>query len=402
MSGNNFTQYQWQNDRDCMWIQDFFCQPKSTITGSTSGGGYCEFQETLQSFVQDISQCYSAKDKDVMQTRIINLFQGIDFSTSKARLVVSFPHASHNNKKNATTERGGYTQLACVIRSFQSELQSGSDGESNEDENERPDATAQQMDITIPEGSILYTTSGSMGNVTPDFLLQMYKAFVCGQDVHAPKSTTWESICHNKVRCLWPSRETALTMNLISLIGNTRPMPRSHWHSIPEFAKRQIFYDAPPNPPSLLETRHAVTHAKVMYYASPSWNVVYVGSHNFSKSAWGLRGEMPKNVELGVVLATTSPLVRIEWKSRLPCVLPNASDTSPTSYIPASAHSGIQQVLKEGRVEDAIAMTIEWLTSKETRVISDDSETTKSSNEKVGGDSNVIKADVIDLCDSDS
>ena len=110
---------------------------------------------------------------------------------------------------------------------------------------------------------------------------------------------------------------------------------------------------------------------------------------------------MPKNVELGVVLATMSPRVRHEWKSRLLCVLPNASETSPTSYIPASAHPGVQQMLKEGKVEETIAMMIEWLTSKETSVESNNSETKKSANENTEGDSNVIKADVIFLCDSD-
>ena len=226
----------------------------------------------------------------------------------------------------------------------------------------------------------------------------MYEAMVGGKDIHAAKSTPWQAL-HNKVRCLWPSRETALHMDLLSLIANARPIPRSYWQqSIPSTAKRTIFFDAPPNPPSKgsLETL-PVSHAKCMYFAGNHVSVVYVGSHNFSKAAWGLRGEQPKNVELGVVLATTSPALRKEWRSRLPCTLPAASSVSPANYIPASAHSGARQALEKGNVNEAMKMMREWLTREETA----NEVNGGSNNENVASDTNVIKAEVIDLCDSD-
>jgi hypothetical protein len=112
---------------------------------------------------------------------------------------------------------------------------------------------------------------------------------------------------------------------------------------------------------------------------------------------------MPKNVELGVVLATASPSLRKEWKSRLPCLLPEASETSPPSYIPASAHSGIREVLQEGNLEQAMEMTKEWLTrneenDNENTLLKETKSVSANENKK---ESNIIKADVVDLCDSD-
>jgi hypothetical protein len=88
-------------------------------------------------------------------------------------------------------------------------------------------------------------------------------------------------------------------------------------------------------------------------------------------------------------------------------LLPNASDQSPSSYIPASAHSGIRETLERGQVEEAVKMTIEWLTRDESELMEqgnaeEQQKSSDSSNdENDKKDSNVIKADVIDLCDSD-
>ena len=57
------------------------------------------------------------------------------------------------------------------------------------------------------------------------------------------------------------------------------------------------------------------------------YTAVYVGSHNFSKKAWGLRNGMPGNIEFGIVLVTTSVEVSKEWKSRLPYQLPTPGDS---------------------------------------------------------------------------
>ena len=48
------------------------------------------------------------------------------------------------------------------------------------------------------------------------------------------------------------------------------------------------------------------------------YTALYVGSHNFSKKAWGIRRAQPGNVEFGVVLFTTSIDEAEQWRSRLP------------------------------------------------------------------------------------
>ena len=131
-------------------------------------------------------------------------------------------------------------------------------------------------------------------------------------------------------------------------------MPLAHWRSIPKDARRRIFCDALPNTnsfPLFLEEdgapRHALSHAKVMLLEAKQpqkdISVIYVGSHNFSRAAWGLKGATPKNIEVGVVLASTSPDEQQLWRSRLPYSLPaDPSSLLSDTYVPASAHNGIR------------------------------------------------------------
>ena len=44
------------------------------------------------------------------------------------------------------------------------------------------------------------------------------------------------------------------------------------------------------------------------------YTALYVGSHNFSKKAWGIRRAMPGNVEFGVVMITTDPDQAERWR----------------------------------------------------------------------------------------
>ena len=97
-----------------------------------------------------MAQCSSVKDNAIIKKRIYQLLDGIDMSNAKARLVYSFPRTSNK-------ERGGYGRLASVVRDFYCELDPGSDYESHDQE--KTDCT------TIEEGSILYATSGSFGNI---------------------------------------------------------------------------------------------------------------------------------------------------------------------------------------------------------------------------------------------
>ena len=69
---------------------------------------------------------------------------------------------------------------------------------------------------------------------------------------------------------------------------------------------------------------------------------LYVGSHNFSKTAWGYRFGKQKeflrcnSLELGVFLSTKSSSEALKWKSSLPFDL--AAHKYRTDDVPFSAH----------------------------------------------------------------
>ncbi len=89
-----------------------------------------------------------------------------------------------------------------------------------------------------------------------------------------------------------------------------------------------------------------------------------------------------------------------EKQSRPPLA---ASENSPRSYIPASAHSGTREVLQERNLEQAMEMTEEWLTrneenDNENTLLRETKSVSANDNKK---ESNIIKADVVDVCDSD-
>ena len=127
-----------------------------------------------------------------------------------------------------------------------------------------------------------------------------------------------------------------------------------------------IFCDAVPNPPLglLHQNCHALSHAKVLIEIADDISILYVGSHNFSKAAWGLHSTSPKNVEVGVVLATKSVQVREEWVSRLPYYLPDRSATSPDTYIPATGRGDIRSAYECGN-PNADRMFRSYLSSSE-------------------------------------
>jgi hypothetical protein len=70
--------------------------------------------------------------------------------------------------------------------------------------------------------------------------------------------------------------------------------------------------------------------------AAKAW--VYIGSHNLSATAWGEAGHCrPNNVELGVVLATTSSAMAQEWRQRMPLVSIGPSYAAKADEVDARA-----------------------------------------------------------------
>jgi hypothetical protein len=376
--GSNLYRTQWESDRDCLWVQDFICSTQyiddddddddsSTATNNS-------FEPCLRTFLKDLTKCRTERDQKLLATRLKDVFNGVNFETASARLVFSFPRPLTSKQS-----RGGWRLLAQSVYIL---LRKHTDDSQDFDSaNHR----------AVPE--LVHAMAGSMGNIKPDFIIQMHEAMhgidnpvskkkkkkktgmrvsvetAPHQDTDKITDTDWDQVEDLGLRCLWPSRQTALSMHFQSIIGSMRAIPLSFWKTIKEKAKRNIFFDASPNPtvmglPHL--ACHPVSHAKVIIKTGGDGiGVVYVGSHNFSKSAWGLRGTMPRNLELGVVLVSQSTSLTQEWCSRLPCLLPEANAQSPSTYVPASAHTGILDAYREGRWIDAFQMLADMLKSAE-------------------------------------
>lgn len=340
--GSNLYQGQWDHHRDVFFVQDFPVAAQHDRLG---------FGNDLLQFVTELTQCVDAHDQGMVSARIHRVFDKIDFSSAKAKLVVSMPRTTQELKAGKSC--GGWKQLA--IAAHDAMLASGmGDMHDDDDENGDGENNPQQQQDSSHKDSLLYANSGSMGNVEPDYLLQMYQA-MNGENKLASAATRWEDVV-NRVRCLWPSIATACKMDLIGLKGASRHIPRNVLNKIKRRYRNEIFRDAIPNPPTLAvferqwlgfrikddvsRTRkfHPATHGKFL------WNdkgVLYVGSHNFSKAAWGLRNQQPKNVEVGVVLATPeflpgasesipNPIYQL-WQDRFPCRL----DAQPSPYYAA-------------------------------------------------------------------
>jgi len=321
VSGNNFYQEQWEMDRDCLWIQDFYATKQDYNAYSAAA---------LSVFLSDLTRCRDPEHQSFVKEHLHSLFRNVDLTTVSARLVFSFPRPGRNaaSKKEL---KGGWVQLSNAVKGLLEEL--GCDAETRDDSD-----------------TMMYAMAGSMGNLKPDFLLQMKHA-MHGKPFHTPKGKEWDWDDVDGVRCLWPSRQTALSSRYWALVDSMRPMPISHWKTIPKTARCRIFFDALPNPPQFglpEQNCHAMSHAKVLIETAGDVGILYVGSHNFSQAAWGLKGQSPKNVEVGVVLASRSMRVRREWVSRLPFLLPDRNAESPSSYIPASASGGVREAYESG------------------------------------------------------
>ena len=320
VSGNNFTQHQSSRDRDCMYIQDL---PKvdekgtPTFDGSTNtSNGNMELAR-LRSFVEDLTS--SPHHASWMKEKLDHLFNNISPKAlgGKVRFVYSFPRPTVAD--GTREDRGGWQQLAHAVSCFRKEV-----GHST---------SYQTMDKQKRELEELhvYAMSGSVGDLKPDFLLQMRHA-MSGKLIVPTTTVEWTDIRRTYV--LWPSLETASTMHPLSMLGSGRTMGQDHWESIPLESRQRIFHDALPCPSAkALRKYHAFAHCKVILAEQENaWGAIYVGSHNFSKTAWGLKNSMPKNVEFGVVLFTQDNHVLDEWRSKLPYQLPPKDSMSASDY----------------------------------------------------------------------
>ena len=343
VSGNNLSRHQQQCQRDCFWIQDFPTLTTSNINNNKKENN--RFQKRLVTFLNDLTKCDTTSDQQVVTNHITNLLYNIDFSNHQADIVYSFPRQKSKKEimttgdttRNADDDDvGGYKQLAMTVA----------------------DACIDKKIVEGTSKSILYATSGSMGNLEPYFIWQMQQAMrgITINPTSNPTTFSWNHV-HNHLKCFWPSVELGLQSDIIGL-HCLRHIPKYHIDKIPKDSFHKMFHDAIPNPPttristssftSLLskvlpvitnystsnhedeKKYYPTTHGKFMLRQ----HVLYVGSHNFSRAAWGLRGSQPKNVELGVILVSNDKEQQRKWIERLPCQLVEPNEISPSSYVP--------------------------------------------------------------------
>ena len=219
-----------------------------------------------------------------------SVLDNVDFSAALASLVQTFPQTKANGDGRAS----GAESLAKAVR------QRGGGGKL--------------------DGLEVYATAGSIGNLSPEFMLQMKTAMrgtssllssfssppfpsVVSSSNHLPsRPPSWADITN--IRVLWPSCGTGLLLNPPSLLGSGRAIPRDQWRTLPQDAKDRLFFDASPNPQhaspdnrGIWPGYRAVNHGKAILAVSSTDSVIYVGSHNFSKNAFGLEGgSKPANV----------------------------------------------------------------------------------------------------------
>lgn len=412
VSGNNLTEKQWTEDRDCLWIQDVPASVAVQRNLNPSGSSLeppmtrlrCFLIDLLKSSVafHDVGSFMDEELLSFVNSRVADLLDSLDdhaVNSKNIRFVYSFPRSS--------LSRGGWQQLCQAVwelRQVEIKRQSSLHSTRSQDDDlwyDTDDGDGDEVDFGVRtvKKIKLFAMSGSFGDLKPDFLLQMRMAMSGYKSVsndafsglEGKKPTLsldadmpWSSI--DNTFCLWPSSETVLKMNPIAILGRCRPVSRKHWGSIPDQARKRIFFDAIPNPdgpslqsstesqeaagvgrnlaPNLLGLRlrsgplsayHTFSHGKAIFATTMSnaakegklplsntdrananspYASVYVGSHNFSKKAWGMRDSRPGNVEFGVVLLTTDCTLAGSWRSRLPYVLPSTSAIAPSTYQP--------------------------------------------------------------------
>jgi hypothetical protein len=164
--GSNLYQGQWESDRDCLWVQDFFCR---THTGgaidvdeaddsSTTTSTNNSFEPCLRSFLDDLTKCRTEPDQKLLAARLEAVFNGVNFETASARLVFSFPRP-----RTSKQSRGGWRLLAQTVYIL---LRKHTDDSEDDDSTKRG---------AVP--GLVHAMAGSMGNIKPDFIYKCTKRY---------------------------------------------------------------------------------------------------------------------------------------------------------------------------------------------------------------------------------
>eukprot|EP00980_Cylindrotheca_fusiformis_P015973 scaffold4690_cov116-Cylindrotheca_fusiformis.AAC.3 len=132
----------------------------------------------LDSFLRDLCRCKGGKEQTFMDQHLSALFDQIDLFSAKASLENTFPRV-----KEDPAGRGGWKQLSGIV---QDRLLDDYD---TENDNNSPNVSLPDT-LDNTSKSILYTMSGSTGDVDPIFLKTMKNA-TSGQETFLNGPISW-------------------------------------------------------------------------------------------------------------------------------------------------------------------------------------------------------------------
>ena len=283
-------------DRDAIFVQDF------PIKEGAKASDNKPFGARLEAFLRVLPGCFDTKrctlDSESRSTvcgRCEQLLTNVDFSGAEGAFIYSAPGSKHG--------KGGWMQLCDGLAEIRAPLL---------DHNSRLDVAA-----------------GHYGAMKQDFFVQMAKAFRRDHSTGNDLASVGHAFLHH------PSRRTVLgpSVNSFTVMRFTAPAENLLNTDILD----KYFHDAIPkfDPESSTEELLVpLLHGKAVLCTSAdgSAGVMFVGSHNFSKTAWGEGNQQPGNVECGVVLKASGIAEVEELRNRFPVHLaPDARFAEPAA-----------------------------------------------------------------------
>jgi hypothetical protein len=300
-AGTNL-QGQIEQDRDSMIVIDF---PVSAGAPPPSGS---RFGGQLERFLDYIPSelCYdglSAGDLSVVQGRVAELLQGVDFSLAddgSCALVTCMPGGPSGKDK------GGWQQLR--------------DG-------------LDMIGVRDLDGRLDVAT-GHFGATKEPFLNQVAWTMRRQTGTLAGGGPPDDSSAIGTAFCYHPSRSTVLAAqtNSWAVLRTTAPGKAKDGANAQVLAT--FFHDALPKfEPEAAGALLPILHGKVLLAASADGEraCMFVGSQNFSETSLGFRNGQPKNVEIGVVIKASSRAEVEGLRNRFPVQLAPESDFGKTA-----------------------------------------------------------------------
>lgn len=286
-------------DRDSLFVQDFPLRAGAVPADVPHFGG------RLEAFLEYAARVYPglpAADLHIVRGKCSALLADVDFGAARDSAIVTYMPGGPAGGK----DKGGWQQLRQSLAEIGAPSLGG-------------------------DGRIEVAT-GHFGAIKRDFLAQMCRTLRRVRAADAADDE-WDDV--GRVFLYHSSRRTVLSegTNCLACFRTTAPSFSSDPHvldvlfhdALPKFERIE---PAPPPvmqgaPPSLQGVLSPILHGKAMLAtaADGTKGVFVVGSQNFGQGGWGLGGQQPGSVEIGVVLQANSAAEVEEMRARFPVQL---------------------------------------------------------------------------------